>query len=184
MRAAKAQKNGFDYGIKSVLMYEIDQQSDERKQIVNLEAYLYDIGPQPHFEFEITVEQITSPSWQAKKVDIVVERYALLKTNENAIYNGLDSIHPDAGDSTFWTYHGPVQITFTRSANKNNNEVTLTSNPYQFSFLDPKNPITFARPLNYTILGYAFRFSLQPSSIQEKDTDLSNNAYQLTFLKP
>ena len=165
-------------------MYEIDVENGEKKPLDNLQAYLYDIGPEPSVVFELEVEQLLAPSKEARRANIVVERYMLLKPNQHTVYDGLDSLHTNANDSLQWVYHGPVNLSFSRQTEVHSSDVTFTSSPHQFTFLDPENPITFAKPLNYTIQGFAFRFALVPSSFLLQDENWSNNAYQLTFLKP
>ncbi|MFK7844403.1 MAG: hypothetical protein AB8G77_03810 [Rhodothermales bacterium] len=178
------QKSAIDYRINKVEMFETDSHNGSKKPVPNLEAYLYDIGPMPSFTFEVEVEQLHGNSLNANKTDLIVERYILLKANDISVYEGLQNEHEDVNASPAWSYHGAVPLQFSRKASTGSNKVQFISKPYQISFLDPENPLTFARPANYTIIGYAFRFLLSPSSIHVKDKNPTNNAYQLTFLKP
>ncbi len=164
-------------------MFEVDPSSGETKPVTSLAAYLYDIGPQPHFVFTATVLQQSGSSPQAGRATLKVEQYILLQANEHAVYDGLENQFPDARPSPGWSYHSPVRLTFSRSS-AGNNVVLFTSDPVQLSFLDAENPLTFARPADFTILGYAFRFALMPDSVKDQDINRRDNAFQLTFLKP
>ncbi len=177
-----AQPYGFDYKIGEVRMYEIMAETGELRQIENITPYLYDIGPNPSFVFEVEVEQLEGGSLLARRAELVVEQYMLLENNADSMYQGLELQYTDVMDSPAWTYHSPIPLQFTRSSHEG--WITFTSAPTHLDFLDPENPITFARPLNYKILGFAYRFTLIPTRITDNDTNFANNSTQLTFLRP
>ena len=164
-------------------MFEVDRANGDKQRIHNLEAYLYDIGPMPYFSFEVEAEQLTGSSPNAGKAKLNVERYMLLLANDVSVYEGLKNQFPDVEASPVWTYHGPVEMSFSRKSSSSK-KVIFTSNPHQVTFLDPENPITFARPSDYTIIGFAYRFILTPISYLHQDHNPADNTFQLTFLKP
>ena len=164
-------------------MFEVDPASGDTHRVSSLEAYLYDIGPNPYFFFKAEVEQLAGGSLNAGKTELIVERYVLLKAHEASVYKGLDNEYPDIDASPAWAYHGPVELSFSKSV-ASEAKVVFTSEPEQISFLDPENPVTFARPMDYKIVGFAYRFILLPASIHQHDKNPSDNTYQLTFLKP
>ena len=178
-----AQSTIFDYRIDTVQLYELDPTSGEKRPIDDLAPYLYDIGPDPQFLFEVHVTQLDGGSRLARRANLVTERYLLLEALPDSTYSGLDNVHPDLSTSPAWVYHGPVALAFSRKAGKNNS-VSFTSTPHQFPFLDPQNPITFARPIGYKILGFAYRFALVPANINHQDSNPKDNAVQLSFLRP
>ncbi|MEM8485266.1 MAG: hypothetical protein AAF564_06935 [Bacteroidota bacterium] len=178
---AWAQQATFDYGIADVRMFDVDA-ADNRKIVDGLEAYLYDIGPQPHFVFEVDVRQHAGKSTNAIKSNLVVELYLLLARTGNAVYKSLSNPQADLGNDTTWVYHGPVALTFSRK--QAGKHTTFTSAPHQMLFLDPAAPITFARPADFSILGYAYRFLLVPAHLAQQDANPADNAFQLTFMKP
>lgn len=177
-----AQSSMFDYKIEEVRMYEQVAETGELRQVESISSYLYDIGPNPAFVFEVEVIQLEGSSTLARRATLVVEQYLLLETHADSIYKGLNLQHPDAEATPAWTYHSPVSLPFTRSAHEQ--RITFTSSPVHLDFLDPDNAITFARPLNYKILGFAYRFALVPTRINDNDSNPQNNASQLTFLRP
>ena len=164
-------------------MYEVDAQRGDPQRVFSLEAHLYDIGPSPSFFFKVEVAQLAGSSPNASKASLRVERYMLLRANETSLYEGLDNAYPDAAASPAWVYHGPVALNFSRST-AGDSIVVFTSEPQQLSFLDPENPITFARPMDFKIIGFAYRFILTPTAIHQVDKNPSDNVFQLDFLKP
>lgn len=176
-----AQQADFDYGIEAVHLFEVNA-ANNSKPVDGLEAYLYDIGPQPDFVFKVDVKQRHGSSTLAQKSKLVVERYVLLARTGQTVYDGLSNAKPDLKQDTAWVYHGPVELVFTRK--QSGAHVTFTSAPHQMLFLDPAAPITFARPADYSILGYAYRFLLVPANLAQQDKNPADNAYQLTFMKP
>lgn len=178
----RAQPASFDYGIDAVRMYEIEPASGQKRLLESLAPYLYDIGPKPLFVFEVDVIQRDGSSLLAGRANLKVERYLLLASDSDSTYMGIESSYPDVSTSPAWTYHGPVPLQFTRTAT--GNSVTFVSAPYQITFLDPEDPITFARPIGYKILGFAYRFALVPARVNQTDSNLRDNALQLEFLRP
>lgn len=180
---AFAQKTVIDYELSSVTMFEVDSSSGTQTAIQNLNAYLYDIGPEPTFVFEVVIDQKAGATWQASGVELIVEQYILLKASKNSAYKDLDKQYQDVAASPAWSYHGPVQLDFSRQSTEQN-RVRLTSEPHQLPFLDPSNPLTFANPVDYNILGFAYRFYLKPAAIGSSDSNPADNAQHLVFLKP
>ena len=175
---APGQQISFDYGISAVRVFEV---GDSRQEVVDgFERYLYDIGPEPRFEFEIDVKQTLGNSRHAQHSDLVVERYMLLARSGDTAYPQLGKYEVE--QDTAWVYHGPVSLDFTRQ--QRGAVVTFTSSPHQLPFLNPDSPITFARPADFTILGFAYRFLLEPAKLNMKDSNLEDNAYLLEFMKP
>ena len=164
-------------------MYEVDAASGDTKQVSSLDAHLYDIGPMPHFFFKVEVAQLGGGSPNASRAALNVERYMLLRANGTSVYEGLSNAYPDAAAPPAWVYHGPVPLNFSRST-AGDSTVIFTSEPQQLSFLDPENPITYARPMDFKIIGFAYRFILTPASFHQRDINPADNAYQLEFLKP
>lgn len=180
-----AQQGDFDYSIADVQMFEVDA-AKNLTPVDGLEAYLYDIGPQPRFVFEVTVKQHSGKSPNARRSRLVVERYLLLAPTGKSVYADLPKAQPDVVRDTSWVYHGPVALDFTRkqTGSASGSTVTFTSAPHQMIFLDPSAPITFARPADFFILGYAYRFLLVPANLAQQDINPADNAHQLTFMKP
>ena len=172
----------FDYAIQSVITYEVAQDSGDRIEVIDLGAYMYDIGPAPLFEFVVEIEQLDNPTPNAAYAKIRVEQYMLLSAKENHSYSSLDTTYADMdAHQASWTYHTPVNVSF--SCNQEHDNVVCTSMPYSPQFMNPDAPLAYASPHAYHILGYAYRFVLEPASIHIKDRDQSNNAYQVTFMK-
>jgi len=172
----------FDYAIRSVRIYEIAPDTKKRSEVFDLGAYMYDIGPAPLFEFDIEIEQLDNPSPNAAYARIQVEQYMLLGARENHSYTNMDTIHAnvDASKAT-WTYHSPVSLSF--SCDQANGNVLCSSTPLSPQFMDPEDPLTYASPHAFHLLGYAYRFFIEPANIRLKDSNMSNNAYQITFMK-
>ena len=172
----------YDYAIRSVRIYEIAPDSGKRSEIMDLGAYMYDIGLAPLFEFEVEIEQLYNPSQNAAHARIRTEQYMLLTAKETHSYINLDTTFADViASQASWTYQSPVILSF--SCNQEPRKVLCTSDPSSLQFMDPDDPLTHASPHAFQILGYAYRFVLVPSSIRFKDRDQSNNAYQVTFMK-
>ncbi|MBX2821316.1 MAG: hypothetical protein KTR29_16595 [Rhodothermaceae bacterium] len=174
--------SSFDYAIRSVRIYEVAPDSRKRSEVVDLGAYMYDIGPAPLFEFEVEIEQLNNPSPIASHARIGVEQYMLLSAKENHSYIRLDTttLDMDATKAT-WTYQSPVNLSF--SCDQRTDNVICTSSPSSPQFMNPEDPLTYASPHAFHLLGYAYRFFIEPSNIRFLDRDLSNNAYQVTFMK-
>ena len=173
----------FDYEVTSVKMYTLDETTGKKEYVHDLGAYLYDIGPNPHFHFEVEINQITFPSPLASRANLIVERYALLESKSDApSFSDIDSTYSDliATEPT-WVFSGPVEMTFNRV--RNGNKVILTSPPAPLDFLDPENPLTYASPYGYILHGFAYRFTLLPRLAHHRDVNPANNAIQLTFIK-
>ena len=170
-----------DYALQSIKLFEIRPDTKQRKPVHDLGAYMYDIGPAPVFQFDVHIEQLSNPAPQAKHTEIIVEQFMLLKSRQSHSYHKLNNSYSDlmATDPT-WVYQYPVQLSFTCIQKE---DVVCTSSPISPSFMSPDNPLTYAAPHAFQILGYAFRFTLVPSDTRIKDTNLSNNAYQVTFMK-
>ena len=173
----------FDYAIASARMFEIDATTGTKQYVDDLGAYLYDIGPKPSFHFEITVHQLQAPSSMANKVRLVVERFILLESKkENHAYAGIDSVYQELTLSEpTWVYSGPVPMDFKRSTS--GNTVIFTSPDTTLDFLDPDEPLTFAAPYGFSLHGFAYRFILVPTHLHQRDSDPTNDAIQLTFIK-
>ncbi len=175
---AAAQQRSFDYGISAVRVFEM---GDSRQEVVDgFERFMYDIGPDPRFVFEVDVTQTLGNSRLAQHSKLVVESYMLLVRSGDRAYPQLSEYEVE--QDTAWVYHGPVSLTFDRE--QRGSVVTFTSGRHQLPFLNPDSPITFARPADFTILGFAYRFLLKPTKLNLSDSNPADNAYQLTFMKP
>lgn len=174
-----------DVGIHDVRMHLITPDTGETRIVTTdqLGAYLYDIGPIPRVQFEVLIDSKKHPATVSPKLDLKIERYILLASREASAYKQLpDKKHPDAtlGEPT-WVYSGPVSLSFNRSIQ--HDTVRLITEPFDIDFLDPDHPLTFALPADYTLTGFSYRFLLKPSALRSRDSDPSDNAFQLTFLK-
>ena len=172
----------FDYAIRAVRIYEVAPDTKKRSEVIDLGAYMYDIGPTPLFEFDVEIEQLYNPSPNAALGRIQVEQYMLLRAKDSHSYSNLDTTYAnmDASRAT-WAYHSPINLSF--SCNQARNNVVCTSTPSSPQFMNPEDPLTYASPHAFHLLGYAYRFFIEPSNIRFKDSNMSNNAYQITFMK-
>lgn len=171
-----------DYAIRSINLFEIQPDTNQRQPVYDLGAYMYDIGPAPVFQFDVHIEQLINPSPGATHIEILVEQFLLLQSRQSHSYAHLDSTFTqlEAPEPT-WVYQNPVQLSFTCTPKKET--VVCTSSPITPGFLDPTNPLTNAAPHAFQISGYSYRFTLVPSRARVKDKDLNNNAHQVTFMK-
>lgn len=173
-----------DVGIFDVRMHLITPDTGETQRITpdQLGAYMYDIGPTPRVRFEILVDTKSHLSRTAPRLDLVIERYALMASREVSAYDHLPNKYPDASFSEpAWVYSGPIQLAAERVVR--DDTLRFVTAPFAIDFLDPDNPLTFALPVDFKLPGFAYRFLLKPSGLRSREADPTDNTFQLSFMK-
>ena len=174
----------FDYRLAQVRMIQVDSLTGQRQVLEDLGALLYDIGPTPAVIFEVEIEQLANPTPLAQLVTLAIERYVLLESRKQA---HLAPSEPQSfNDAVFehptWVYSGPIDLKVTRESH-DKRTVLLTTSPFTIDVLDPDQPLTYAHPEQYKLLGFAYRFYLKPASFRAQDLVPENNVEQIILLK-
>lgn len=181
MSPARAQSaTAFDYRIAGIRMSQVDSVSGSTSYLEDLGALMYDIGPTPRVNFEIEVDQVVNPSPLARIVTLSIERYILLESKPNAPVD--TSFHAAQFVRPTWVYSGPIHLESSR-IDLGNNKVQIKTEVFQLDVLDPEQPLTFAHPEQYRLLGFAYRFYLKPASFRYVDTIPEDNVDAVLLLR-